>query len=113
MSENLWEQMQRMRQEFEPKVKAKGYEVGHMQWDWRVKPPEIVTLEDAELAVMDALVSQGGYYVWMGDGTSCVAQIVTAQARRADAWRKKAIELLEVLRQYAPAEADKHLVVSP
>ena len=66
-----------------------GSESGKLQWRWR--DPNTIPNEfnqwEAEAAILDAFVSQGGAHVWSGDGSSCAAQIVHA------VWVKKQMEI--------------------
>lgn len=68
------------------RVRALGYEPGQLQAKWRTDPPPFAATAEwfgeAEDAVLDALVIEGGIAAWPGDGTSCVMQIIEAFAKR-------------------------------
>jgi hypothetical protein len=51
-----------------------------LQWKWRNPKtlPDVFDIHEAEAALMDAFIRQGGAFVWHGDGSSCAAQIVEA-----------------------------------
>ena len=70
------------------RVEARGYQDGELQLKWRTAPPETYDPREAEDAILEAL-NREGVIAWPGDAVSCVEQIVTAQAKRADHWKTK------------------------
>ena len=58
-----------------------------LQWKWRHVDtlPKDFNIMEAEAAILDCFISQGGAHVWSGDGSSCAAQIVEAVWRRGEA----------------------------
>lgn len=84
------------KENIEWRLKDKGFEPGHYQAEWRDfgKGQEIEYNEaDCMLAVLDALIHQGGVAAWAGDGTGCVTQMIEYAYERRDLWRTKAFEL--------------------
>jgi hypothetical protein len=77
-----------------------GMKPGELQSDWRDNP-EHYKPELSLLAVLDALVEMGSIPAWSGDGTSCAAQMIDAQARRC---AKLAEDVAEYHRQFDEQE---------
>lgn len=77
-------------------LSKRGYRKGELQWKYRTAHT-YMDLEDdldlytLEVAICDAL-SQGGYSVMTGDGTSCVAQMIET-AYQTGAAKKDAAEI--------------------
>lgn len=76
-----------------------GATPGLYQWHWRVQPPPQYDAHLAELAIIDALIEQGGCVAWHGDGVGCVAQMIEAQAIRAEKAEAEVVRLKELLRK--------------
>ena len=79
-----------------------GLKPGELQARWRGLGPgapiSVVNspafTQEAEHAILDALVEQGGVSAWSGDGTSCVAQIVRNIAEQAEQRQAEAFKSL-------------------
>jgi len=85
------------------KLEEKGYQPGHYQAVWRGyglmsngqmgwggKALETYNSPDATLAILDALIHQGGYAIWDGDGVGCVTQMIEVAYKDRDFWRDQA-----------------------
>lgn len=72
--------------------RCKQYGGPSLQYRWRHPDtvPDYFNVMEAEAAILDAFISQGGAHVWSGDGSSCAAQIVQA------VWQKKQREIDEL-----------------
>jgi hypothetical protein len=68
-----------------------------LQYQWRVVANRPWDFEECTTAVLDALVNQGGYVVYDGDGVSCVVQMIHAQWKRAEEAEDKLQKVLDDL----------------
>jgi len=82
------------------RLDEKGYQAGHYQAVWRGygmmpngqlgwggKALETFNGNDATLAILDALIHQGGYSIYDGDGVGCVQQMIEIAYMDRDFWR--------------------------
>jgi len=91
----------------------KGFKPGYYQAEWRdwCNGKTDFDIEygdgrDCMLAVLDALIHQGGVAAWAGDGTSCVTQMIEFAYKRRDYWRKRALEAKNVCVCVIPYDLD-------
>ena len=80
----------------EQQLEQRGFEPGLYQTTWRewgAFPENEIEYnsQDCMLAILDALIHQGGIAAWCGDGTSCVQQMIELAYKRRDIWRRRAI----------------------
>lgn len=78
------------REELHRQLKQNNLIPNDHQFKWRTNPPKYPyegTVKEkrewwkhCELAIIDALITQGCITAWPGDGVGCVTQIVKAQA---------------------------------
>lgn len=76
----------------EEALKAENLSPGDLQWKYRIHPEKFEP-RLGELAICDAIIEQGGYIVYPGDGVSCAAQMIEEQWFRANKLQNELDEL--------------------
>src|SRR5882672_10511286 len=91
-------------------LKTMGFEPCKLQAKWRPNGgapfPSEFPWRELELALLDALVNEGGATAWSGDGSSCAVQIIHAiwlGARKEIEGRDLKIKVLKELLHEPPA----------
>ena len=84
---------------------ARGYEPWKLQLKWRSNPPQVYDSSECLDAILEAL-NMEGVAAWSGDATSCVEQMVRAQAERAAASEARCARYREALEWIASRLAD-------
>ena len=70
-----------------------------LQYQWRTYPDRPWDYTECTTAVLDALIIQGGIPAHDGDGVSCVVQMIEAQWKRAENYKKMYEELIKAMEE--------------